>query len=83
MIEPRIIDDIATKMSQILPPEIRKNAEEVKAQVKGVLQSKLAELNLVTREEFDIQVAVLAKTREKLHTLEQQVKELEQQLLTK
>jgi len=45
--------------------------------MKGVLESGLQSMNLVTREEFDVQSAVLLKTREKLEALEQQVAELE------
>jgi hypothetical protein len=45
---------------------------------KGVLQSQLAQLDLVTREEFDVQATVLRRTREKLATLEARLAELEQ-----
>jgi BMFP domain-containing protein YqiC len=44
---------------------------------KGVLQSQLAKLDLVTREEFDVQSAVLKRTREKLAALEQRLAALE------
>jgi BMFP domain-containing protein YqiC len=46
---------------------------------KGVLQSQLANLDLVTREEFDVQANVLRRTREKLAALEQRLAGLEQQ----
>jgi hypothetical protein len=46
---------------------------------KGVLQSQLAQLDLVTREEFDVQATVLKRTREKLAALEARLAELEKQ----
>ena len=49
----------------------------------AILQSALARLDLVSREEFEVQKAVLAKTRQKLEALEQRVAEIEQQVLNK
>ena len=51
--------------------------QDLKANFKGVLRSGLIRLDLVTREEFDVQAAVLKRTREKLEALEKQVAELE------
>ena len=52
-------------------------AADIEKNVKAMLQSGLARLDLVTREEFDTQARVLAKTREKLEQLETRVSELE------
>jgi BMFP domain-containing protein YqiC len=48
-----------------------------------VLQTALGKLDIVTREEFEVQKAVLAKTRSKLEALEQRVADIEQQVLVK
>ena len=79
MINAKIIDDLATKLSQIVPPEMKKMHEEMQLQFKQVLQSTLGKMDLVTREEFDVQTKVLQKTRTKLTELEQRVTELEAQ----
>ncbi len=80
MIDGKIIDDLADKMSQIIPPEMKNMHEQMRQQFKQLLQAQLAKMELVTREEFDIQTRVLQKTRQKLTELEQQVAELEQKL---
>ncbi len=83
MIDAKIIDDLADKMSQIIPPEMKNMHDQMRQQFKQLLQAQLAKMELVTREEFDIQTRVLQKTRQKLTELEQQVAELEQQLGSK
>lgn len=71
-----------TKSLEELAARIRKAvasspAADVEKNIKAMLQSGLARLDLVTREEFDTQTRVLAKTREKLEQLETRVAELE------
>jgi len=51
--------------------------EDMERNFKSLLQSALARMDLVTREEFDVQMAVLARTREKLEALEARLAELE------
>ena len=75
--DPRIIDELAEKLSQAVPGGLRSLEQDLKANFKGVLRSGLIRLDLVTREEFDVQAAVLKRTREKLEALEKQVAELE------
>jgi len=60
-----------------VPPGLRESREELQATFKSALQAGLAKLNLVTREEFEVQRGVLLKTREKLDALETAVRELE------
>ena len=62
---------------------MRESREELQQNFKAVLQSGLSRLDLVTREEFDVQQAVLLRTREKLETLERTVAALETQLADK
>lgn len=70
-------DDIAEKLSAALPPGLKSVQEDMKQTFARLLQGAFAEMNLVTREEFDVQSAVLARTREKLEALEARVAALE------
>lgn len=77
MIDLDRIDDLAHRLSALLPPGLHESAEELQAGFRSVLQSGLAKLDLVTREEFEVQRAVLLRTREKLEALERTVAHLE------
>ena len=78
MIDPKKIDDLVRQLGATLPPELESFENELKKQFRGVLESAFQRLDLVSREEFDIQVKVLQKTRLKLEALEKQIGELEQ-----
>ncbi|WP_024868901.1 MULTISPECIES: ubiquinone biosynthesis accessory factor UbiK [Pseudoxanthomonas] len=80
MINLEHIDDLARRLTDLVPPGLRQSGEELQASFRAALQSGLARLDLVTREEFDVQRAVLLRTREKLEALERQVAELEARL---
>ncbi|MBP6797627.1 MAG: accessory factor UbiK family protein [Luteimonas sp.] len=82
MIDLNHIDDLARRLSGLVPPGLRESREELQENFKAVLQSGLAKLDLVTREEFDVQRAVLLRTREKLEQLQGQVLDLETRLAT-
>ena len=73
MIDLAQLDDLARRLSGLVPPGMREGREELQQNFKSVLQSGLARLDLVTREEFDVQRAVLLRTREKLDALERAV----------
>jgi len=77
MIDLAQLDDLARRLSGLVPPGLREGREELQQNFKSVLQSGLARLDLVTREEFDVQRAVLLRTREKLEALEREVQALE------
>lgn len=77
MIDPRKLESIARQISESLPPAVRGFAQDIEAKSKQVLQSQLSKLDLVTREEFDVQTQVLLRTREKLELLEARLAELE------
>lgn len=77
MIDLGQLDDLARRLSGLVPPGLREGREELQQNFKSVLQSGLARLDLVTREEFDVQRAVLLRTREKLEALEREVQALE------
>ncbi|MEE8387463.1 MAG: accessory factor UbiK family protein [Acidiferrobacterales bacterium] len=72
------IDGLMSAISDILPKNPR---QELEKNLRATLSSTLDHMQLVTREEFDVQQAVLARTREKLEQLEKLVAELEQQLV--
>lgn len=80
MIDLNQIDDLARRLSSLVPPGLREGREELQQNFKSVLQSGLAKLDLVTREEFEVQRAVLLRTREKLEALQRTVEELEAKL---
>ena len=67
------LDELARRLSTLVPPGLREGREELQQNFKSVLQAGLGKLELVTREEFDVQRAVLARTREKLEALEKQL----------
>ena len=71
------IEDLAEKLAASLPEGLRAIRKDVEQNFRAVLQSGLADLDLVTREEFAVQEAVLARTRQKLEALETRLAELE------
>jgi hypothetical protein len=75
--DPRLIDDLARRLAGSVPEGVMALRRDLEQNFKGVLQSQLARLDLVTREEFDVQATVLRRTREKLAALEQRLAELE------
>ena len=72
------LDELARRLSTLVPPGLRESREELQQNFKSVLQAGLTRLDLVTREEFEVQRAVLARTREKLEALERALGTLEQ-----
>jgi BMFP domain-containing protein YqiC len=72
------IESLAKKLADSLPGSLRSMREDLEQNFKGVLRTGLDKLDLVTREEFEVQEAVLQRTREKLEALEAKVSELEQ-----
>ncbi len=80
MIDHKTIDDLVRKLSEAVPDGVRNLQQDVEKNMRAVLTSTFARLDLVTREELDIQKDVLARTREQLTILEQKLAELQQQL---
>jgi len=77
--DPRLIDDLARRLAGSVPESVLALRRDLEQNFKGVLQSQLAQLDLVTREEFDVQATVLKRTREKLAALEGRLAKLEKQ----
>ena len=80
MIDPKIIDDISKKLSNSVPSGLASLQEDVKRNLETGVEAALSRMKLVSREEFDIQAAVLARTRAKLEALEARIEELEKQV---
>ena len=78
MIDPRTLDDLARRIQASLPPGLDDVREDVTRNVRAVIAAGIARMDLVEREEFDVQSAVLARTREKLEALEARVRQLEE-----
>ncbi len=77
MIDPKKIEQIARQVHESMPKGLRDLGADVEKKIRQVLQSQLTRLDLVSREEFDVQTQVLLRTREKLALLEQRLSELE------
>ena len=83
MFDPKAIDDIANRLAGAIPPGLNNLKEDLEKTFHAILQGALGKLDLVTREEFEVQKMVLAKTRSKLEDLEKRVTEMEQNVLNK
>lgn len=80
MFDSKSIDDIASRLTEVMPSGLNHLKGDMEKSFHSVLQGALGKLDLVTREEFEVQKAVLAKTRQKLETLEKQVAVIEESL---
>jgi BMFP domain-containing protein YqiC len=76
--DPRTLDELARKLADAVPPGLSALKDDLEQNFKAVLQSGLTKLDLVTRQEFDIQSAVLRRSRERLEELEKRLAALEQ-----
>ena len=83
MFDPKALDDIASRLANAVPPGLNNLKDDMEKNFRAILQSALGKLDLVTREEFEVQKGVLAKTRAKLETLEAQVAEIEKRFADK
>lgn len=77
MFDTKSLDDIANRLANAVPPGLNNLKEDMEKNFRNILQSALGKLDLVTREEFEVQKGVLAKTRTKLEALELQMAEIE------
>ncbi len=77
MINKQHINELADKLTSVLPEGFKTIQSDVKENIKAVLESSLRQMNLVSREEFDVQTALLQRTLKQLDELEKQVQALE------
>ena len=80
MINLKSIDELARRLSDLVPPGLADARDDLQKNFRAALQSGLGRLDLVTREEFDVQRAVLLRSREKLEKLEKLLAELDARL---
>jgi len=83
MIQADFLNDLARKLSEVLPPSLQLLKKDLENNFHAILQSTFSKLDLITREEFDIQAKVLERSREKLSALEKSLAELEKKLSEK
>lgn len=76
--DPKQLDDLARKLAESVPPGLMALRDDMEQNFKAVLQAGLARLDLVTRQEFDVQQGVLRRSRERLEALEARIAALEQ-----
>jgi BMFP domain-containing protein YqiC len=79
MLDPKLFDDLARRLADAVPTGVREIQQDMEKNLRAVLQASLSKLDLVTREEFDVQARLLARTREKLDKLEKTMTALELQ----
>ena len=77
MIDTKKIEEVVQSISKALPPGLVQMQEDAEKNIRSALTATFTKLDLVTREEFDVQAQVLLRTREKLEALEHRVAELE------
>jgi len=77
MIDIAAVDDLARRLSALVPPGLSEARADLEKNFRAALQAGLGKLDLVTREEFDVQRLVLLRTREKLEALERTIAMLE------
>jgi BMFP domain-containing protein YqiC len=74
------LDDLAKRLAESVPESLRAFGRDLEGNFKAVLQAQLAKLDLVTRQDFDVQSAILERTQTKLAAIEARLKELEAKL---
>lgn len=77
MLDSKSLDEMARKLAQNLPPGLREFQQEMERNMRATMQGMFSRLDLVTREEFDAQTKVLARTRAHLEMLESRIAALE------
>ncbi len=78
IVDTKIIEEILQRIRAELPEGIKEIRDDFDKNLRAILQGIFSKLDLVTREEFDVQVEVLTRTREKFEQLEKQISDLEQ-----
>ncbi|EFX91146.1 Uncharacterized protein conserved in bacteria [Actinobacillus ureae] len=77
MLNPKNLESLAQQLHNALPQPLKNVGNDLEERFRQILQAQLAKLDIVTREEFDVQSQVLLRTREKLNELEKRLEELE------
>ncbi len=76
MLDSSTFDALAKKLYAAIPSSLHQVDKDIQSQFKQILQAAFAHMDLITREEFDVQTKVLARTREKVDALQKQIDRL-------
>jgi BMFP domain-containing protein YqiC len=74
------LDELARRLAEAVPESVRAFGRDLEGNFKAVLQAQLSKLDLVSRQEFDVQAAILERTQANLSAMEARLKELEDKL---
>lgn len=77
----KFLDDLSRRLADALPSGVKEIQQDVEKNLHAILQSTFSKMDLVTREEYEVQAQVLARTRAKIEAMEKLVEELEKKLL--
>lgn len=77
MLDPKFLDELSRNIGQLIPDDVKQMRSDVEQSARIAVQSAFSRLDLVTREEFELQQAMLEKTRAKLEMLEKKLAEIE------
>ncbi|HFD88056.1 MAG TPA: accessory factor UbiK family protein [Gammaproteobacteria bacterium] len=80
MIDPKNIDELTQRISSLMPASAARFQEEIEKNLKSGLKGVLQKMDLVTREEYEVQTAILNRARARLAELEQRISSLEQKI---
>ncbi|PXA66577.1 MULTISPECIES: ubiquinone biosynthesis accessory factor UbiK [Vibrio] len=80
MFDPKKLEQIAKQIHDSMPQPVKDLGSDVEQKVRQVIQGQLNKLDVVSREEFDVQTQVLLRTRQKLNEMEQKISQLEAKL---
>lgn len=80
MFDPKKLEQLAKQFHDAMPTPVKELGADVEQKVRQVIQSQLNKLDMVSREEFDVQTQVLMKTRSKLVEMEKKLSELEEKM---
>jgi BMFP domain-containing protein YqiC len=77
VLDPKVLDDLSRRLAERMPRGFQALQEDFERNLRAALEAAISRMNLVTREEFEVQQAVLLRTREKLKALEERIAALE------
>ncbi|ANO33999.1 accessory factor UbiK family protein [Vibrio breoganii] len=83
MFDPKKLEQIAKQIHESMPQPVKDLGTDVDQKVRQVIQSQLNKLDVISREEFEVQTQVLLRTRQKLNEMEKKMADLEEKLSTK
>ncbi len=78
MLDPKLFDDLSRRVAEGMPKGLQALQDDFERNLRAALEAAVRRMDLVSRDEFEIQQAVLQRTREKLEALQKRVAELEQ-----